>query len=186
MKTLVLLLSMLLFTACGSKKFYTLGENINVVAQTTSLESIDVVKVLVPKYLKEHKVVRQITPYQIELVDKAHWLIPMEKKLTDILIEYLQQSMNNPNVHLYPWDSDNETKRRVAVDIKRFIASNTEVVLKANYKIMDLENRSTQIKHFETSVATTPDIQNMMKAMEEAYMKLLEEITITLINNKSV
>ncbi|CAA6818611.1 MAG: Unknown protein [uncultured Sulfurovum sp.] len=127
---------------------------------------------------------RQVTPYQIELIEKAQWLIPMDQKLTEVLINYLQQSMNNPNVHLYPWDSNNKTEKRVIVEIKSFIPSDKKVILKANYKIINLKNNISQIKLFETTVSNNNDIESMMQSMEKAYLKLLEDIKKTLINNK--
>lgn len=184
MKKLLAILFLLLLTACGSKKFYTLGDNLNIGSTTTYEQTIDVVKVTVPKYLKEHKIVRQVTPYQIELIDKAQWLVPMEKKLTEILIEYLQQSLNNPNVHLYPWDSDNRTEKRISIEIKKFIASDNQVMLKANYKIMNLKSNTSKIRLFKTTVATTKTIESMLQGMEEAYLELIENIKISLINNK--
>ena len=183
-KLLPILLLLLLLTGCGAKKFYTLGDNLNVKSTTSYSETIDVVKVTVPKYLKEHKIVRQITPYQIELIDKAQWLIPMEKKLTEVLIDYLQQALNTPNVHLYPWDSDNKSQKRVSVEVKKFIASSNEVMLIANYKVINLTNNTKQQKRFETSVKSNSSMEGMMYAMEKAYLKLLSEIKTTLINNK--
>jgi len=184
MKKLLPILFLLLLIGCDAKKFYTLGDNLNIQQTTTHTEAIDVLKVTVPKYLKEHKIVRQVTPYQIELIDKAQWLIPMEKKLTEILIDYLQQSMNNPHVHLYPWDSDNKTQKRISIEIKKFIASNNEVILIANYKIMNLANNTNQVKRFETKVKSDSSMEGMMYSMEKAYLKLLSEIKTTLINNK--
>jgi uncharacterized lipoprotein YmbA len=184
MKKLLPFLFLILLTGCGAKKFYTLGDDINIQSTHNYTQTIDVVKVKVPKYLKEHKIVRQVSPYQIELVDKAHWLVPMEKKLTQVLIDYLQQSLNNPNIHLYPWDSDNKTNIRISISIKKFIASNNQVMLKANYKITNIDTNTSQIKLFETTVASSRNIESMMQAMEKAYLKLLEDITTTLINNK--
>lgn len=183
MNKLLPLLILLILTGCGAKKFYTLGDNLNINSTTTYSQTIDVVKVTVPKYLKEHKIVKQITPYQIELIEKAQWLVPMEKKLTEVLIDYLQQALNNPNVHLYPWDSDNRTKKRISIEIKKFIASDTEVMLKANYKIMNLTNNTTKTRLFNTTIPTTNNIQSMMESMEKAYIKLIENIKTTLINN---
>jgi uncharacterized lipoprotein YmbA len=184
MQKLFPILFLLLLTGCGSKKFYTLGDNLNIHSSTTYSQTIDVVKVTVPKYLKEHKIVRQITPYQIELIHKAQWLIPMEKKLTEILIDYLQQSLNNPNVHLYPWESNNKTEKRVSIEIKKFIASNSDVMLKANYKIVNLKTNTNQTKLFETTVISNDNIESMMQGMEEAYLQLLSDIKTTIINNK--
>ena len=92
--------------------------------------------------------------------------------------------MNNPNVYLYPWDSDKRASKRISIEIKKFIASDKEVMLKANYKIVNLNNNQSQIKIFETSVATKNDIESMMQSMEKAYLTLLADIKKTLINNK--
>jgi len=183
MNRLLPFLILLLLTGCGSKKFYTLGENLTINSPTTYSEPIDVVKVVVPKYLQEHKLVRQVTPYQIEFIEKAQWLVPMEKRLTDILIDYLQQSLHNPNVHLYPWESNNKARKRVSIEIKKFIASDREVILKANYKIVDLSNNSTRTEHFKTTITTTSEVQEMLKSMEKAYIKLIKNIKTSLINN---
>lgn len=186
MKQLLTFLLILLLTGCGTKKFYTLGDNLPIQNTHPFSQSIDVVKVKVPNYLKEQKIVRQITPYEIELIDKADWLIPMEKRLTEMLIDYLQQSMNNPNIHLYPWESDNKATLRVSVDIKKFIASNKEVTLKANYKIVNLTTKATQLKKFETKVPNDVTMKSMMKAMERAYFELMQEVEQTILNNKGV
>jgi len=183
MRRLLPILIILLLTGCGSKKFYTLGENLKIPTATTYHHPIDVVKVTVPQYLQEHKIIRQVTPYQIEFIEDAEWLIPMEKKLTDVLIEYLQQSLNNPNVHLYPWESNQKATKRVSVEIKKFIASNKEVTLKANYKIVDLHNNSHKIEHFKTTLPTTNKIQDMLKSMEKAYLELIKKIKTSLIEN---
>ena len=183
MKRLLPLMLLLLFTGCGSKKFYTLGENLNITSATTYTETIDVVKVVVPKYLTENKIVRQVTPYQIEFIDKAEWLVPMEKELTDMLIDYLQQSLHNPNVHLYPWESDKKASKRVSIEIKQFIASEKEVILKANYKIVNLPNNKSNLKNFKTTVPTTNDIQSMLKSMQKSYQELIEKIKTSIIND---
>jgi len=186
MRSLLPILTLLLLTGCGSKKFYTLGENLTITSPTTYHEAIDVVKVEVPNYLTEPKIVRQVTPYQIEFIEDAEWLIPMEKKLTDVLIEYLQQSLNNPNVHLYPWESNQKAAKRVSVEIKNFIASDKEVTLKANYKIVDLRNNRHKIEHFKTTLPTTNNTQDMLKSMEKAYFELIKKIKTSLIENNWV
>jgi len=180
-KLLPVLSLLLLLTGCGSKRYYTLGNTLNIEATTTYTKEIDVVKINVPKYLRDHTLVRQVTPYQVELIDKAQWLTPMQKRLTNVLIDYLQKSMNNPNVHLYPWDSGKKTAKRVSVTIKRFIAYNNEVVLEANYKVENLENKTSDTKLFHTSVKTDQNIDNMMASMEQAYFELAEKIKMEVI-----
>ena len=178
MKKLLLILFTLLFLfGCNSKKYYTLGSTLNIESTTEYTQEIDVVKVNVPKYLRDHTLVRQITPYQVEIIDKAQWLTPMQKRLTNILIDYLQKSMNNPNVHLYPWNANKHPKKRVAVTINRFIAYKKEVILQANYKITHMDNKKIETKLFNITIDTKDEtLESMMEAMESAYFELSKTI----------
>lgn len=182
MKRILTALSFLLLTTgCGSKHYYTLGDNIEIEATHNYSEHIDVVNVIVPKYLEEFKLVRQTSPYNIEIINKAHWLTPMQDRLTNVLIDYLQQSMNNPNVHLYPWESDGKSKKRVSVRIKKFIAFNNSVILKANYKVHDLPSNTIKTKRFQTSIKTDGSLDGMMISMEKAYLELATSIKNNII-----
>jgi len=173
------MLFLLLTTGCSTKRYYTLGDNLTIEPTDTYKENIAVVRITVPKYLEEFKLVRQTSPYNVEIIDKANWLTPMKKRLTDVLIDYLQQSMDNPNVHLYPWDSNKKDKKRVSVRIKKFIAYNDNVLLKANYKIHDLETNTVKSEPFTTSVKTDGSLDGMMASMEKAYL----ELAISIKNN---
>ena len=181
MKSILLLLFILLLTGCSSKKYYTLGNNLEIAQKLTYTRPIDVVTVNVPKYLQDQVLVRQTTPYQVELLDKAQWLTPMKKRLTNIFINYLQKSLNNPNVHLYPWNANKKADKRVAVTIKRFIAYKDNVYLDANYKIYNYHTKSSIDKLFSTKIPTNIEIDSMMESMERAYLQLLEEIKTELI-----
>jgi uncharacterized lipoprotein YmbA len=182
MKTILFIsFFLLLTTGCATKSYYTLGDNLSINSTDTYTESIGVVKVSVPKYLEEFQLVRQTSPYNVEIIDNANWLNPMQKRLTDMLIDYLQQSLNNPNVHLYPWESTNKDKKRVSLRIKKFIAYKDNVILSANYKIHDLESNRINAKHFETTVKTDGSLEGMMESMEKAYLKLAKDIKNNII-----
>ncbi len=181
MRRLLPILFLLLVTGCSSKRYYTLGNNLNITQSTTYTKPIDVATVNVPKYLQDQVLVRQITPYRVELLDKAQWLTPMKKRLTNILISYLQKSLNNPNVHLYPWNANRNPNKRVEVDIKRFIAYKNNIYLDATYKIYNYNTKESIDKLFSTKVATGTKIDDMMESMQKAYLQLLEDIKSTLI-----
>jgi len=178
MKNLLLLLvTLFLLFGCNSKKYYTLGSTLNIEPSIESTQKIDVVRVNVPKYLRDHTLVRQVTPYQVEIIDKAQWLTPMQKRLTNILIDYLQKSMNNPNVHLYPWNANRHPETRINVTINRFIAYKNRVFLQANYKITTISTNVTKTNLFNTTVNTKDNtIESMMEAMESAYFELSKTI----------
>ena len=183
-KLLPLLFVIFLLVGCGSKKtFYTLGSNLNINSNIHFEKAIDVITVEVPKYLEDPTLVRQITPYQIKLLDHAQWLTPMKKRLTNVLIDYLQKTTNNPQVHLYPWDANKNPYKRVSVTIKRFISYKNTIYLDANYKIYNFETKSTVTKLFSTSVSSQENIDTMMKSMEKAYLELAEKIKSEIVNS---
>jgi len=173
----LILLFLLLFVGCSTKEYYTFGDNINVISTSNKYKkTIAIEKIKVPKYLTDTSVVYQVTPYRVIRLKEANWLTPMEKRLTNILIDYLQKSLNNPNVYLYPWESTKETDIKVSVKIKRFIAYKSEVILEASYKIKNLKTKEVKTKLFHTKVATSHLAEDIMKSMEKAYFKLIKEI----------
>jgi uncharacterized lipoprotein YmbA len=137
---------------------------------------IAIEKVNVPKYLTDTSIVYQITPYRVIRLEDANWLTPMKKRLTNVLIDYLQKSLNNPNIYLYPWESNKETDIKVSVKIKRFIAYKDNVVLEARYQITNLKTHKSETKLFSTKIPSSHRTEDIMASMEKAYFKLIEEI----------
>lgn len=180
---LIPLFFILLLQGCSTKHYYTFGDTSNIQATQTYTKNITVEKVEIPKYLQDNTLVKQVTPYQVMLIDKANWLTPMQKHLTNVLISYLQKSLNNPNVYLYPWEMDKNTYKRVSLKIKRFIAYQDHVTLEANYKIYDFSKKSYITKLFHTKVKTEESTESIMEAMEKAYFKLMEEIKNQIIKS---
>jgi len=178
---LFIVLLLLFFQGCSEKSYYTLGSTSDVKATQTYTKTIAVKKVEIPKYLKDNSLVRQITPYQVTVIKDAYWLSPMQRRLTNVLINYLQKSMNNPNIHLFPWESEKDTDQRVSVTIKRLLAYKDEVRLEASYKIRDIESNTYTTKLFTTKVPTTESTDAMVESMEKAYFQLLESIKIDVL-----
>ena len=177
MKKLFLgLFLILLINGCSSKEYYTFGDTSYVHVDATYKEILAIEKVEVPKYLKDNAIVKQISPYQVIRLKNANWLTPMQKRLTNVLINYLQQSLNNPNIYLYPWESKKKTSKKVSLKIKRFIAYNKTVILEASYQITDLKNKTSKTKLFTTKIATKEGTEAMMESMEKAYFKLIKNI----------
>jgi len=180
-KQLINMAFILLFTiylnGCSSKKYYTLGDTSNIKIQQEYHQAIGIEKIEIPKYLKDNSLVKQITPYQVERIKNANWLIPMQKHLTNVLISYLQKSLNNPNINIYPWESHKKITKKVSLKIKRFIAYNNSVTLEGSYQITHLESKKTETKLFSKKVVTENGTEEMMKAMEEVYFLLASELS---------
>lgn len=180
-KNLLILLLLILLQGCNSKQFYTIGDTSHIEPTETYTKNIAIEKVDIPKYLKDSSIVKQVSPYQVVLIKDANWLTPMQKRLTNVLINYLQKSLNNPNVYLYPWEIDKNKNKKISLKIKRFIAYNNEVILEASYKIYDYASKSYNTKLFTTKVKTSKSTENIMASMEKAYFQLMEKIKLELL-----
>jgi len=182
MKQLLLIPLLLLFTACASKEYYTFGDTSKINHIESCQQTIAIDKIKVPKYLKDNAIVKQISPYKVIRIKNTNWLTPMQKRLTNVLINYLQKSLNNPNIYLYPWESrKKDTDKIISVKIQRFIAYNNLVILDASYQINNLRTKQKTTKLFNTTVTTSNAIESMMEAMEEAYFRLSKEIKTDII-----
>ena len=174
--------TLLLFNACASKEYYTFGDISQINHIQSCHQTIAIDKVKVPKYLTDNAIVKQVSPYKVIRIKNANWLTPMQKRLTNVLINYLQKSLNNPNIYLYPWESrKKDTDKRVSVKIQRFIAYNNRVRLEASYQIKNIKIKQKTTKLFDTTVVTSNTIESMMGAMEEAYFRLAKEIKTDII-----
>jgi len=177
----ITLLLILLLQGCSTKSYYTIGDTSHIKSPHTYSKNIAVDKVEIPKYLKDSVIVKQVSPYQIMLIENANWLTPMQRRLTNVLINYLQKSLNNPNVYLYPWESKKESNKKISLKIKRFIAYKSEVILEANYTIYDFSSKRYSTKLFSTHVETTENTDAIMASMEKAYFELMEAIKLELL-----
>jgi len=183
-KILIIIFTLLLLQGCSGKYYYTLGDTSDIQVTETYTKSIAVEKVDIPKYLKDNNLVRQVTPYQITLIEEANWLTPMQRRLTNVLINYLQKSLNNPNVHIFPWETEKETDTKLSVKIKRLIAYKDEVRLEASYKIRDIKSNRYTTKLFTTKVPTSETTDAMVESMEKAYFQLIEAIKTELLKKE--
>jgi uncharacterized lipoprotein YmbA len=166
---------------CSSKEYYTLGDTSKVMPQYKDKQIIAIKKVEIPKYLKDNAMVKQISPYQVVRLKNSNWLTPMQKRLTNVLINYLQKSLENPNIYLYPWENKKETSKKVSLKIKRFIAYKNDVILEASYQIDNLKTKKYQTKLFSTKIEAKEETEEMVEAMEKAYFKLIQEIVKDII-----
>jgi len=180
-KNFILSMSIVLLTmyinGCSSKKYYTLGDTSSITLQHPYTEGIGIEKIEIPKYLKDNSLVKQISPYQVERIKDANWLTPMQDHLTNVLISYLQKSLNNPNINLYPWESHKKISKKISLKIKRFIPYKQHVFLEGSYQISDLETKTTHTELFSKKVVTEGSTEAIMKSMEKVYFLLASELS---------
>ena len=169
----------ILFGACSSKQLYTLGDTSSIIPSSkVNQEFIAVEKVELPSYLMDSPIYRKDSKYHLEKIDKANWIGSMDKHLTDVLISYLQKSMNNPNIYPYPWSSIKKMDKKVSVTISSFISYKNVVTLEANYQILDKGKNKTSNYFFNTKESYHgKSVEYMIEAMEKAYFRLAKNIS---------
>jgi len=168
----------ILFGACSSKQLYTLGDTSSVIQSgKANQEFLAVEKIELPIYLMNSPIYRKDSKYHLEKIDKANWINSMDEHLTNVLISYLQKSMNNPNIYTYPWSHIKKIDKKISVTISSFISYKNIVTLEANYQIMDKRKDKTSNYFFNTQESFHgKSVEYMIEAMEKAYFRLAKEI----------
>jgi len=85
---------------------------------------IAVEKVELPIYFMDSPIYRKSTPYHLEKMDNANWIHSMDEHLTNVLITYLQKSLNNPNIYAYPWSDINKMDKKISLHITQLLPTN--------------------------------------------------------------
>ena len=180
MRVVIFFLFILFIGGCSSKELYTLGDNLNNIRELkSSSEYIAVDRVRVPIYLINSPIYKKDTPYHLKKIEKANWINNLDKQLTDTLIKYLHKSINSRNIYPYPWSNIKRFDKRVSVKITKFIAYRDEVHLEARYQIYNKKETLNYFFNIKEKIKSK-SINDMIKSMDRAYLKLMENISYKL------
>ncbi len=178
MRFLVWILTLISIFGCSSKEFYTIGDISDVErGAIDKQEFIGVEQVEVPAYLMSSPIYIKRSSYHLDKLDGANWVNSMDEQLTSILIAYLQKYMDNPNIYLYPWSGVDKIDKRLSLTINDFIASKFSVHLSARYRVLDRKSKGMESHIFDIEESIDGhEIEDMVRAMEMAYFKLIQDI----------
>ena len=179
-KIVLLSLSLTILGGCSSKQFYTLGDtsNITYMGHTTK-ENIAVEKIELPIYLMDSPIYKKETPYHLVKIEDASWMHSMDTHLTNVLITYLQKSLNTASVYPYPWSSIDRVDKKISLNISEFIAYKNHIYLDANFQIYDKNSKKSSNYLFNTKIELKDNsIESIIEGMDRAYFKLLEKIKL--------
>jgi uncharacterized lipoprotein YmbA len=175
--TLSLLIATI-FSGCGSKELYTIG-NIGHIQpnKENHREFIAIDRIELPIYFMDSPIYKKDTPHHLVKVENANWIHAMDRHLTNVLVAYLQKSMNNPNVYRYPWTTATKMDKRVSLNINKFIAYRGVVSLEANYHILNKKKKRDISYIFNVKIKIESEsVGNLINAMEKAYFRLTRDI----------
>jgi len=177
MKIIISTIMVFILFGCGGggNQYLLSPDSLVGVSKHKSSSSIGVDKISVPGYMEESKIATEISAGEMHFMD-SKWAVPTSKALTSTLIRSLQKRFHNPNVQLYPWDIEREGGKRVKVIINDFIYSNGTVRLEAVYSILHIGSSRKRSYIYDTKVASAKDAASIVKAMNRAFAKLVNQI----------
>ena len=168
----------LILNNCGSKQLYTLGDTSNITySGKTIKEAIAIEKVELPIYLMDSPIYKKRTPYHLIKVKNASWIHSMDTHLTNVLITYLQKSLNTATIYPYPWSSVERIDKKISLSLNNFIAYKNHIHLDANFQIYNKNSKKSSNYLFSTKTKLQDtSIESMIEGMDRAYFELLEKI----------
>jgi len=169
----------LVLAGCGSASHYYVISVAKQPAQSYRYEtSIGVEQVILPAYMDKRKLTIATSDNQIVQLGSAVWAEDMDAALTQRLISFLQKKFNQPKVFAYPWGTDIQPKFKLRVQINRFVAQGEHVYLDANYVITNISNKQKTGYLFNIAEPSTSNASDIVNAMDRAFGKLEEDISI--------
>ncbi len=166
------------FDACSSKQFYTLGDTSNITySGKTTEENIAIEKVELPIYFMDSPIYKKNTPYHLVKIEDARWMNSMDTHLTNVLITYLQKSLNTATIYPYPWSNVDRIDKKISLNISNFIAYKNHIYLDATFQIYNKKSKKNSNYLFNTKKALKNDsVESMIEGMDMAYFELLKAI----------
>lgn len=177
MKSVILIIVMFAIGGCGSSKQYMLTVDNSVLSKTGKKSmQIGVDKVSVPGYMEESQIAIEESSGEISYRSDI-WAVPTAKALTQTMISSLQKKFSNPNVYLYPWDTEQEKGLRIKVTINRFIYTNGSVRLDGTYFIKPIGRKAKPSYMFSTKIESSSDTASIVHGMNRAFAMLINDVS---------
>jgi hypothetical protein len=173
----------ILLSACGSTPkthYYLLQPTENVESSVGKAYSIGVGPITVAEYLQRPQLIT-IEDNKIVYSDFHRWAESLEKGMTRILSVNLAGSLNNNNIVLFPWRSDEIPEIRVrivVVDLNR-VGDQASLTVRWNVNLSADPTREIQNLETFTITAEKDGYQNLAKA----YSKLISNLSVVLAEN---
>ncbi len=133
----LLLLSVMLLSACGSRAhYYRLSAEAPARHGRTSV-SVGVGPVTLPGYVDRRELVYASRPNEFAIPPDALWASPLRENMTRVLTEDLRRLLGSREVVSYPWSGRRAPAQQVVLDVRRFHA------LSGKYAVLDVGWRIT-------------------------------------------
>ena len=170
---LIYIFIVLFLVGCSSKSSYIFPTASTYKVANTKVQ-IGVKKVELPSYVDRDKILikegSKVTESDANFVD-----LPSEL-LTNRVITILKESLNNPNVLLYPWDVKSKKGYIVEIHLDKFMYDSGYAVVEGSYYIKRADGSLVESKNFRVTKPTKKEPQSIVKALSELFDSVVLEI----------
>jgi uncharacterized lipoprotein YmbA len=134
--------------------------------------------VAIPGYLDRPQIVTRATPDRFMLGEFDQWAEPFHGLVTRILAEDLYRLSDAKEVSVLPQTRETRLDRVVDVVLLRFDAEGSTVVLNANWRVFDRNDKQLAGGRFETQspVANITEYDGLVAAMSQSLGQLAQAI----------
>ena len=173
MRILLTLFLIFIYSGCTQKNSYLLPTT-NYTKITTTNVQIGVKKVETPSYLDSDKILIKDGAKVKEV--GSTFVAPPSELLTNKVIRILKNSLNNPNVLLYPWDIKSKKGYIVEIKLDKFMYDSGYAVVEGSYYIKRANNELVVSKNFSKKVATSKDVESIVDSLSKLFDSVVIEI----------
>ena len=173
MRVFIIILTLLLFSACSSKKSYILYSHDTLASNHALTGSISVKTIELPQYLLGREIPFLENKNEISYLKNRKWATYLDEHLTNRVISTLQKSFNTPKVYKYPQKTEPNTL--IKITINKFIAQKNSVILDATWS----KNGESKLFFIEIPIFSKDDVVDGMNmafsALEKELVKDIDE-----------
>lgn len=175
-----IILTLVLFSACATKKSYILSNLNDIIATQTLSQSIGVKTIELPQYLLGKEIPFLQHKNEIVYLKNKKWATYLDDQLTNRIISTLQKSFNTPKVYQYPQNTSTKPDIIIQIIINKFIADENSVSLDATWSKNGTKEPQSRLFSIKVPIDSKEDIIN---AMNKAFNALEKELVGALNDN---
>lgn len=183
MSRYMLLLVAPILAACASPsvpdQYYLLSPLVQPVPASASASVIGVGPVTIPSYLDRSTIITRSAANRPEVNSGYRWAEPLGENINRVVMDNLDRVGVASRLEVFPWNSRDQVKWQVVVDIDRFERqADGKVMLTARWKLVDFERGGIvrAAKYNKTSTPNEATIEGTVIAMSSLLADLSSEI----------
>ncbi len=167
----------IVLTSCSSKKSSYILTPLESQKKFNINTQIGVKKIVLPDYLNSDKILIKEGNKIEEL--ETNFASMADTIFTQNMISSLKNTLNDPNIFLYPWDIQEKKGFIIEINIDDYLYNNGFVYLRGSYFIKNTKNNKNIIaKNFNFKRISNKNTDDIIKNLNKLFNSLIYEIAL--------